>query len=62
MFSAVLVLHTLDHTLRQDRSLAAEITVPGLAGQAGAFLALGLAIVAHRLAPAAAVIIGGGTA
>jgi hypothetical protein len=58
----VLVLHTLDHALRQDRSLGAAVVIPGLSGQVGAVLALGMAIAGHRLAPAAGVIIGAGTA
>lgn len=61
-FGAAQILHTLDHVLRQDRSLPTEINVVGLAGLAGTAILLILVLSGHRLAPLGAAIVGLGNA
>jgi hypothetical protein len=58
---AVLLLHDLDH-VRQGRDIEAGVIAIGIFGDVVAIASLGLALAAHRVAPAAAVIVGFGTA
>lgn len=58
LFVAVLLLHTADHVVRQDRHTPSELGVVGLAGLAGALLSLGLALGRHERAPLAAATVG----
>lgn len=58
LFVAVLLLHTADHVVRQDRHIPSELGVVGLAGLAGALLSLGLALGRHERAPLAAATVG----
>ncbi len=59
---ALLVVHTLDHVLRQDAPVPAATAFAGLAGIVAAVFALGLALAAHRLAPAGTAFVGIATA
>ncbi len=55
---ALLVLHTLDHTLRQTETVPVEAATAATAGFVAAVLALGLVLGGHRLAPAATALVG----
>jgi len=58
---ALLVLHALDHTLRQDASVPSALATVGLSGTVAAGISLGLALAGSRLAPMASAVIGLGT-
>ena len=58
----LLVIHALDHALRQDASVAAAGQALGAAGMLAALLSLGLAARASRLAPLATAVVGLSTA
>ncbi len=59
---ALLVVHALDHVLRQDAPVPSATAAAGTAGFVAAVLALGLALASHRLAPAATALVGLATA
>jgi hypothetical protein len=58
----LLVVHSLDHSLRQSATVPAEAAVAGLAGLGVALVALALAAAGSRLAPAATAFAGLATA
>jgi hypothetical protein len=58
----LLLIHALDHALRQEASVATAGQALGIAGMLGALLSLGLAAGASRLAPLATAIVGLSTA
>jgi len=62
LFVVLLVLHALDHGLRQDASVPSPLAVVGLSGTVIAAGVLVLALRRHPLAPPAAVFVGLGTA
>ena len=62
LFVVLLVLHALDHGLRQDASVPSPLAVVGLSGTVVAAGVLVLALRRHPLAPPAAVFVGLGTA
>ena len=62
MLVALLVLHSVDHIVRQTASVPAEAAVAGTAGLAAALGALGLAVSGSRWAPAATAFVGLATA
>jgi len=62
LFVVLLVLHALDHDLRQDASVPSPLAVVGLSGTVIAAGVLVLALRRHPLAPPAAVFVGLGTA
>lgn len=59
---ALLVVHTLDHALRQSAPVPSETTAAGAAGFGAAVVVLGLALAGHRAAPAATAVVGLATA
>jgi len=59
---ALLVVHTLDHVLRQDAPVPSATAFAGLAGIVAAVFALGLALAGHRRAPAGTAFVGIATA
>jgi len=59
---ALLVVHTLDHVLRQEAPVPSEAATAGTAGFVAGLLALGLALAGHRLAPVATAFVGLATA
>jgi hypothetical protein len=58
----LLVVHSLDHSLRQSAPVPAAAAVAGLAGFGVALVALALAAAGSRLAPAATAFVGLATA
>ncbi len=62
LFVVLLVLHTLDHGLRQDASVPGPLAVVGLSGTVIAAGVLVMALRRHPLAAPAAVVVGLGTA
>jgi len=58
----LLVMHTLDHLLRQEAPVPSGTAIAGTAGLVVALLVLGLALAGHGLAPAATALVGLGTA
>ncbi|MBA3267172.1 MAG: hypothetical protein H0T70_02800 [Acidimicrobiia bacterium] len=62
MLVALLVLHSLDHTVRQTASVPAEAAVAGTAGLAAALGALALAVAGSRWAAAVTAFVGLATA
>lgn len=58
----LLVLHALDHGVRQSAEVPAQVAVPGLLAQVLAVGVLALALARHPLAAPASVTIGFGTA
>jgi len=59
---ALLVVHTLDHLLRQEAQVPSGTATAGTAGFVAVLLALGLALAGHRLAPPATALVGLATA
>ncbi len=59
---ALLVVHTLDHLLRQEAPVPSATASAGLAGFVAAVFALGLALSGHRLAPGFTALVGLATA
>ena len=59
---ALLVVHTLDHVLRQEAPVPSEAATAGTAGLVAALLAFGLALADSRVAPAATAFVGLATA
>jgi hypothetical protein len=59
---ALLVVHTLDHLLRQEAPVPAGTATAGTAGFVAVLLALGLSLAGHGLAPAATALVGFATA
>jgi len=59
---ALLVVHSLDHALRQDARVPAEASTGGAVAFVAAVLALALAVAGSRLAPLASTLVGLGTA
>ena len=59
---ALLIVHTLDHLLRQEAQVPSGTATAGTAGFVAALLVLGLALAGHRLAPAATALVGLATA
>ena len=62
MLLALLVVHSLDHALRQDARVPAEASTGGAVAFVAAVLALALAVAGSRLAPLASTLVGLGTA
>ena len=62
MLVGLLVLHSLDHIVRQTASVPAEAAVAGTAGLAAAIGALSLSAARSRWAPAATALVGLATA
>jgi len=58
----ILLLHALDHALRQEAAVPGAVSAVGGAGLLFSLAALGLAAAAHRLDAAASVVVGFGTA
>ncbi len=59
---ALLVLHALDHSLRQEAKVPAEASTGAAVAFVAAVAALALALAGSRLAPLAAALVGLGTA
>ena len=59
---ALLIVHTLDHLMRQEAQVPSGTATAGTAGFVAALLVLGLALAGHRLAPAATALVGLATA
>ncbi len=62
VFVSLLVIHVADHAIRHDSAVPGPLASVGLAANAVAVGVLVLALVRHRLAPAASVAMGFGTA
>ena len=58
----LLVVHALDHALRQEAAVPAGTSAVGAAGFLAVLLVLGLAVAGHPLAPAATAFVGFATA
>jgi hypothetical protein len=62
LLAALLVVHSLDHVLRQDAPVPSATAAAGLAGFVAVVLALGLALGGHRLAATVTAFVGLATA
>ena len=62
VFVSLLVIHVADHTVRHDSAVPGPLASIGLTANVAAVGVLVLATVGHRLAPAASVAMGFGTA
>ncbi len=58
----LLVIHALDHALRQEATVPAGTSAVGAAGFLAVLGVLGLAVIGHPLAPAATAFVGFATA
>jgi hypothetical protein len=59
---ALLAVHALDHSLRQEAPVPTEASTLGTVGFVSVAVALGLSLAGHRLARPATVLVGLGTA